>query len=322
MSGMNTANSTLLTRQEIWSRDLKESLQDELSATKYIDMIVDFPDGDTFTIPSIGEAQVDDYVEDTAVTYRPLDTGEWQFTIDEYIQSATHISNKAMQDVFYANQLLAGFVPKQHRAIMEHFETTVLAKPEAIFSANGQGAINGAKHRMAGGNGGQIELADFAYASYALKKANVADTNMVAIVDPSVAFLLDTLSNLTSVSNNPMWEGIVADGISTGMKFVKNIYGFDVYTSNYLPDVTDGALPERDGSTTKDYSSVNGKANYFFSAASDVLPWKAAWRQTPTVESEYNKDFQRTEIVTTGRYGAKLYRPENMVTVVNLPIVS
>lgn len=322
MSGMNTGNSTLLTRQEIWSNDLKESLKDELNAIRYVDMIVDFPDGDTFTIPSIGDPQVDDYVEDSAVTYRPLDTGEFQFTIDEYIQSATHISRKAEQDLFYSAQLTAGFVPKQHRAIMEHFETTVLEKPEAIYAANAQGTINTAVHRYAGGNSGQIELADFAYAMYALKKANVPQTNMVAIVDPSVAFLLDTLSNLTSVANNPMWEGIVADGISTGMKFVKNVYGFDVFTSNYLPAVTDSALPERDASTTKDYSSTNGKANYFFSAAGDVLPWKAAWRQAPIIDSEYNKDFQRTEFVTTARYGAKLYRPENMVTVVNLPVVS
>lgn len=322
MSGMNTGNSVLLTRQEIWSRDLKEALQDELAATRYVDMIVDFPDGDTFTVPSIGDPQVDDYVEDTAVTYRPLDTGEWQFTIDEYIQSATHISNKAMQDAFYSSQLMAGFVPKQHRAIMEHFETTVLEKPEAIYSANGQGVINTTAHRYAGGNAGQIELADFAYALHSLKKANVPQTNMVAIVDPSVEYLINTLSNLVSVSDNPRWEGIVSDGVATGMKFVKNVYGFDVYTSNYLPDVTDSALPERDQSTTKDYSSVNGKANYFFSAAGDVLPWKAAWRQNPTVESEYNKDYQRSEVVTTARYGAKLYRPENMVTVVNLPSVS
>jgi hypothetical protein len=322
MSGMTTGNSTLLTRQELWSRDLKESLQDELSVMKYVDMIVDFPDGETFTIPSIGDPQVDDYVEDSAVTYRPLDAGEWQFSIDEYIESATYITNKAAQDAFYAAQLTAGFVPKQHRAIMEHFETTVLEKPEAIFSANGQGVINSAAHRYAGGNGGQIELADFAYAKFALGKANVPMTNMVAIVDPSVAFLMDTLTNLVDVSNNPMWEGIVSDSISTGMRFTKNVYGFDVYTSNYLPDVDDSALPERDQSTTKDYSSVNGKANYFFSAAGDVLPWKSAWRQAPTIDQEYNKDYQRTEFVTTARYGAKLYRPENMVTVVNLPSVS
>jgi hypothetical protein len=50
------------------------------------------------------------------------------------------------------------------------------------------------------------------------------------------------------------------------MRFVANVYGFDVYTSNYLADATDSALAERDGSTTNDFSSNNGKVNLFFSA--------------------------------------------------------
>jgi hypothetical protein len=204
---------------------------------------------------------------------------------------------------------------------MEHFEATALAAPEASYAANAQGAINGAYHRMAGGNSGVIELADFAYALYALKKANVPQTNLVAIVDPSVEYIMNTLTNLVNVSDNPRWEGIVADGIASGMRFVKNIYGFDVYTSNFLPEVTDGALPERDGSTTKDFSSTAGKANYFFSAAGDVLPLVGAWRQMPEVDTEFNKDYQRTEFVTTARYGVKHYRPENTVTIVSDPTV-
>ena len=322
MSGMNTGNVSLLTRSELWSSELKELLRDDLQMIGYVDMLSEFPDGDQFTIPSIGDAQVDDYTEDSAVVYRPLDTGEFTFTIDEYLSSGTWITRKAEQDMFYMSQLVSSFVPKQRRAIMEHFEATVLEKPEDIYSANGQGVINTAFHRMSGGNSGAIEVADFAYAQFALKKANVAQQNLVAIVDPSVEYTLNTLSNLVDVSNNPRWEGIVADGIATGMRFVKNVYGFDVYTSNYLPDVTDNALPERDGSTTNDFSSTAGKANYFFSAASDVLPWKAAWRQEPTVDMEFNKDMQRTEFVTTARYGSKLFRPENMVTVVTDPSVS
>lgn len=324
MSGMTTANSTLLTRSELWSAELKETLTEELMATGYVDFMTEFPDGDTFTIPSIGDAQVDDYTEDTSVQYRPLDTGEWQFSIDEYLSSGTYITRKNEQDMFYMNQLVSGFVPKQNRAIMEHFETSVFEKPEAILgaSANGQYAINGAYHRMSGGNAGKLELADFAYAQYALKKANVPQQNLVAVVDPSVEFEMNTLTNIVNVSNNPMWEGVVADGIGTGMRFVKNIYGFDVYTSNFLPDVTDSALPERDGSTTNDYSSVAGKPAYFFSAASDVIPWKGAWRQAPIVDTEWNKDKQRTEFVTTARYGVKLYRPENMVSIIHTPTVS
>lgn len=324
MSGMTTANTSLLTRAELWSAELKDVLEEDLFATQWVDMLDGFPDGDTFTIPSIGDAQVDDYTEDSDVLYRPMDTGEWQFTIDEYLSSGTYITRKAEQDMYYQSQLVSSFVPKQRRAIMEHFEKTVLEKPEDVLgaSANGQYQINSAYHRMSGGDSGKLELADFAYAQYALKKANVPQTNMVAIVDPSVEFKLNTLTNLVSVADNPMWEGIVADGIGTGMRFVKNVYGFDVYTSNFLPDITDNALPDRAGGSAVDYSSTAGKASYFFSAAPDVLPIKAAWRQQPTVDTEFNKDKQRTEFITTARYGSKLYRPENMVIVAHNPTIA
>jgi hypothetical protein len=312
-----TASSELLIRQEIWSNDLKETLHDDLMAQNWVQWLTEFPDGETFTIPSVGDAQVDDYVEDTALLYRPLDTGEFQFTIDEYISSGTYVTKKNEQDSFYMNRLMSEFVPKQRRAIMEHFETTLFQSAEDNFSANAQGIINGAPHRFAGGNSGRIELADFAYAMYALKKANVPQRNFTAIVDPSVEYILNTLTNLTSVSDNPRWEGIVADGIASDMRFVKNVYGFDVYVSNYLPDVTDSALPERDTSTTKDYSADTGKANFFFAAESDILPWMAAWRQEPQVDMEWDMDYQRTKIATTARYGKKLYRPENLVTVVS-----
>jgi hypothetical protein len=318
---MTTSNVSLLTRAEIWSSELKETLKEDLMATQYVRMLEGFPDGDTFTIPSVGDARTDDYAEDTAVQYRPLDTGEFQFSITEYLSSGHYITKKAEQDMYYMNELVSSFVPKQRRAIMEHFEATALAAPEASYSANAQGAINGAYHRFSGGNSGVLELADFAYAMFALKKANVPQTNMIAIVDPSVEYQLNTLSNLVSVSDNPRWEGIVADGIATGMKFVKNVYGFDVYTSNFLADVSDSALNERDGSTANNFSSTTGKANLFFSAAGDVLPLVGAWRQMPEVDVEYNKDYQRTEFVTTARYGVKHYRPENTVTIVTNPNV-
>lgn len=318
---MNTANTTFLQRTNVYSAELKEILRDEMMAQRYVRMLEGFPDGNNFKIPSIGQAQVDDYSEDSAVTYRPLDTGEFTFTVDEYLSSATYMTKKAEQDTFYASELMSRFVPEQERAIMEHFETTTMAAPEAGVAANSAEAIDGTAHRFAGGNAGVIELADFAYARYALKKANVPDQQMVAIVDPSVEFILNTLTQLVGVNNNPMFEGIVRDGIATGMRFVANVYGFDVYTSNYLADATDAALNERDGSTAQDFSSTNGKVNLFFSASPTVNPFVGAWRQMPEVDYEYNKDFQRHEFVTTGRYGVKLYRPENMVRIVSNPNV-
>jgi hypothetical protein len=312
---MTTANTTFLQRTNVYSAELKEILRDEMQAQRYVRMLDGFPDGNNFKIPSIGQAQVDNYSEDSAVTYRPLDTGEFTFTVDQYLSSAAYMTKQAEQDTFYAEEMMSRFVPEQERAIMEHFESTTFAAPESGVSANSQEAIDGIYHRMSGGNAGKIQVEDFAYARYSLKKANVPDQMMVAIVDPSVEFTINTLSNIANVSNNPMFEGLVRDGIATGMRFVANVYGFDVYTSNYLKDVTDAALPERDGSTTNDFSSSAGKANLFFSASPTVNPFVGAWRQMPEVDYEYNKDFQRHEFVTTARYGVKLYRPENMVVI-------
>ena len=319
MSGMTTSNMSQLTRSEVWSSELKDILRDEMMAQKYVRMLDGFPDGDTFTIPSIGQLQVDDYEEDTDVLFRPMDTGEFQFTITEYLSSGTYITKKAQQDAFYASQLEASFVPEQERAIMAHFENTTMSAPEAGVATNSTASIDGIEHRWAGsGTGAVISVADFARARYALKKANVPDTNLVAIVDPSVEYTINTLSNLVSVADNPRWEGIVSDGIATGMKFVKNVYGFDVYTSNYLKTVTaDNALTNKASTPANvDFTSVNGKANLFFSAAGNVTPFVGAWRQAPQVDYEYNKNKQRHEYVTTARYGVKLYRPETMVRVI------
>jgi hypothetical protein len=57
-------------------------------------------------------------------------------------------------------------------------------------------------------------------------------------------------------------------------------------------------------------------ANYFFSAApGDTMPFIGGFRQMPTVYSEFNKDLQQEEYLTIAEFGFKLYRPENLVTV-------
>lgn len=315
---MDSRQVELLTRSEIWASDLKELIRDELQGQAYVRWLTDFPDGTTFTIPSIGDATVRDYIENSPVTYDSMDTGEFQFSITEYVSSGNYITEKARQDAFYAAELEASFVPKQARALAEKLETDIFDLAGAGASGgqtvNDLNTINGAPHRfVASGSSGAIAIADFAKALYSLKKANMADSNLIAIVDPSVEYTLNTLSNLVNVSNNPRWEGVITSGLASGMRFLKNIYGFDVYTSNYLA----GAGADRAGAETINGSSVTtGKCNLFFSAA-DMrnLPFIGAWRQMPKVDAEYNKDFQREEYVTTARYGLKVYRPENLVVV-------
>ncbi len=308
-----TLNTSALRRANVWSTQLKDVLQDELNAQQWVYWLSEFPDGDTFNIPSIGEATVRGYSENTPAVYDALDTGNFTFTISEYVQSGTYITKKAMQDMFYMSQLVSSFVPKQARAIAEKVETDILALGAGGASggqtAGSTNAINSAAHRFVGtGTSEAIGVADFARALHSLKKANVPDVNLVALVDPSVEYTLNTLTNLANVSNNPRWEGIITSGLASGRRFVKNIYGFDVYTSNYLP--------KNQNETIGGLTTATGVANIFFSAAApDLLPFVGAWRQMPQVDGEYNKDFQREEYVTTARYGLKVFRPENLVVV-------
>ena len=311
MSGFTAANNEHLIRANIWSADIKEVLEEELFAQQYVRMITDFPDGDTINIPSIGAMESRDYSEDTPVQYTRMDTGNFTFTIDQYKSSATYITEKMKQDSFYMNELVSSFVPKQSRALMEAMEAKVLSVgPDGQTSAD-PNVINGADHRLAASGTNQVMTAqDFAKAKYALRKANVPMTNLVAIVDPSVEYALSTATNLVNVSNNPHWEGIIRDGMSTGMRFLMNVYGFDVYVSDFLKANTASE-------TISGTAVANGVNNIFFSAAQDVVPFVGNVRQAPKVDSEYNKDMQREEYVTTCRYGFKLFRPENLVCVVS-----
>lgn len=306
-----TANTEVLRRSEVWSAQLKEVIRDELRAMGWVRWETGFPDGDTFTVPSIGEATVRDYTENQPVIYDNLDNGEFQFVINTYLSSATYITKKAKQDMYYMSQLVSSFVPKQRRAIMEKLESDILALAAGGASggqtASSTNSINNAAHRFVGsGTNEAISVTDFARARYALNKANLPDSNLIAIVDPSVEYTLNTLTNLVNFSNNPRWEGIVAESIAKNHTFVKNIYGFDVYVSNYLP--------KSQNETIGGLTTASGVANIFMSAtASEWMPFMGAWRQDLEVDSEYNKDLQREEHVTTCRYGLKVYRQENLV---------
>jgi len=309
-SGFTVATNEHLIRDEVWSKQLKQLLLDDLFATKFVRILTDFPDGTVFTIPSLGEAETADFAEGQAVLYNKMDTGEFQFSFDQYKYSANSISEKFKRDSYYSSDVLAAFSPRQHRAIMEGVETRIFDRANAGQTASNLNVINEANHRFVGsGTSETIALKDFAQAHYALSKANVPMTNLVAVVDPTVAYTLQTQTNIVNLlTPTPMWDQVVRDNLVTGMKFRFNIYGFDVYVSNYLP---------RGIAETINAKSVTvGVANMFFSAApGDTLPIIGGFRQMPTVYSEFNKDLQQTEYLTITEYGFKLYRPENMVVI-------
>lgn len=315
MAGFSTTNTQFLSRTDLWDKQLKDVLQDELMGWRYVRML-DFAEGDRINIPSIGNMMSRDYLEGQQVLYDAMDTGNFQFTINEYKSSATYITNKAMQDLFYSNELVSMFVPKQARSLAEAIEKKILEVGPNAQVASDPNLINTAAHRMVGsGASATISINDFAKANFALDMANVPQQGRVAILHPSAAFTLGTQTNLINLHNNPHWEGIVRTGHMTGVKFITNILGFDVYTSQRVKKNTGSE-------TVSGVASTAGYNNLFFSTASDVVPFVGAIRQAPKVDSDYNKDFQRHEYVTTCRYDVALFRPENLVTVITDQVVA
>ena len=314
MAGVDFSKvSDHLVRTELWSSELKDILQEQLMGTKYVRMLNGFPDGNQFTIPSIGELPMREVAENTPVTYDSMDTGEFTFTIDRYVESATFITDKAKQDSYYAQQLIGMFPTKMRRSLDENLESSCfsLANSQTVDDVN---AINGANHRFvaSGSTNTVLALDDFAKAKYALDKAQAGGMR-VAVIDPSQEYVFNTLVGAQAFTNNPQFGGIVNGGFVsevTGMRFIKNIFGFDVYVSNFLATPTD---------TTIDSVSVPASpvTNIFMSVGGDLTPFVGAYRQMPRVEYERNKDLRRDEYVMNARFGLKLYRPECLVSVIS-----
>ena len=302
-----------LVRTELWSSELKDILEEQLMGTRYVRMLNGFPDGNQFTIPSVGELPMREVAENTPVTYDEMDTGEFTFTIDRYVESATYITDKAKQDSYYAQQLIGMFPTKMRRALDENLEGSVfsLANTQTLNNVN---EINGADHRFvaSGSTNTVLSLDDFAKAKFALDKAQ-AGGSRVAIIDPSQEYVLNSLVGAQAFQNNPQFGGIVNSGFVnevTGMRFIRNIFGFDVYVSNFLATPTDTSID----SVTVPTAPVT---NIFMSVGGDLTPFVGAYRQMPRVEYERNKDLRRDEYVMNARFGLKLYRPECLVSVIS-----
>ena len=125
-------------------------------------------------------------------------------------------------------------------------------------------------------------------------KANVPSQGRIFICDPVVEA---TLNSLISITNDvtPFASNILANGMASGMRFVMNLFGWDIILSNRLATGSFG-----DGSNTV----PNGVANVCMCVLDDqTKPIMMAMRRPLKVEGERNKDRRRDEFVSTSRYG-------------------
>jgi hypothetical protein len=306
-----------LHRNEIFNRMLKEVLRDDLFAEQWVNYIGDFTDGSNYKINSVGELTVDQMAEATSLPDRRPDTGQFVFNINEFVGVKTSFTDVFLEEDFMASQVLSAIPDRMTRAFGEYLETRVL-NLHTEQNNDDPNSINGAQHRfVANGASRTITIQDLAYVGYSLKKANVGMNAMIGIVDPSFEFNTNISSQVVT-SDNPQYRGIIETGIGSGFRFIRNIYGIDLYTSNYLDkvDAAEASLTDYQGNTT---ASVAGDAaNIFFSAQDRMnLPFIGAWRRRPVIKSWRDEDKETEYHQLSARFGLAMFRPENLVTMIS-----
>ncbi len=323
MPGNNRANTDPAIRAVVHSELMLEVLQDDFLPDMLMRDVSDFGDGTQLQIPTIGEMTLFDLEEGQPTPTSAIDTGTIVLNITEHKGVAGYITDELKEDGYKAAAVEAAIVPQSLRAIKEAFETDLLAMAistsNSIITLSDPNAFNGFDHRWVAGSttAGIIELTDFIYAKLSFDKANVPDEGRILLIDPIVEATINSLTNLVNVSNNPQFEGMVTTGFSKNRKFVKNIFGFDIWVSNRLPRITTGETivggPQA-ASTVAPASSVN---NIFMSIADDsTTPFMGAKRRQPRVEGFRNVSERRDEFHSTSRYGFGVQRGESLISVI------
>ena len=314
MAAQNTGNSTAFIEAQQYSQFIIENLQDGMLPEGLSRDVSDFGQGTTLNIKTVGTRTIQDVQEGVAMTFNPIDSSNVQLTITDYIGDAWSVSDELREDGSQIDQLAAAMAMESTRAIQENMETKFLKACYDAQVENSLNLVNAVKHRYYGGGTNlQMELMDFAYMKFAFDKANVPSSGRVLFVDPIVELSINSITNLVNVSNNPMFEGVITEGFAREHKFLKNIFGWDIYTSNRLA-VTGGDLTsvtDRDGAAV---TGVAGNvANIAMCIADDnCRPMMRAWRRQPSVEGWRESELREDRFQTSARFGFGAQRVDTL----------
>lgn len=319
-----TGNTTAFIEAQQYSQFILENLHDYLLPEGMYRDVSDFGSGTTLNIKTVGTVTLQDAAEDTPLNFSPIDTGTLNLSITDYIGDAWKVSDDLREDGAQVDTLMAMRAMESTRALGENHESRMLAVANAAQTAAGLNLVNGRPHRWVGSaasNARTITLSDFISMKLAFDKANAPAGGRIAIVDPVVEASLNSISNLVSVSNNPMFEGIVTEGFARDHKFVKNIFGWDVYTSNFLPSLTAAeAINASSYGLTSETAAIGDKANVFMCIADDSCkPIMHAWRRAPQTEGWRDQEERADKYQVTSRFGFGAQRVDTLGVILTHP---
>jgi len=319
-----TSNTTAFIEAQQYSQFILENLHDYLLPEGMWRDVTDFGSGTTLNIKTVGTVTLQDAAEDTPLNFSPIDTGNLTLAITDYVGDAWKVSDDLREDGSQVDTLMSMRAMESTRALGENHETKYLAAANSGQTAANLNLVNGRPHRWVGSaaaNARTITLEDFIAMKLAFDKANVPAGGRIAIVDPVVEATLNSLQNLVNVSNNPMFDGIVTEGFARDHKFVKNIFGFDIYTSNFLPTLTaTEAINASSYGLTSETAAVGDKANVFMCVADDSCkPIMHAWRRAPKTEGWRDNEERADKYQVTSRFGFGAQRVDTLGVILTHP---
>jgi hypothetical protein len=319
-----TVNTNAFIESQQYSQFILENLHDYLLPEGMWRDVTDFGSGTTLNIKTVGSVTIQDAAEDTPLTFSPIDTGTITLAITDYVGDAWKVTDELREDGSQIDTLMAMRAMESTRALGENHETKFLSVANAAQTAAGLNLVNGRPHRWVGSaasNARTLTLNDFISMKLAFDKANVPAGGRIAIVDPVVEATLNSLQNLVNVSNNPMFEGMVTEGFARDHKFVRNIFGFDVYTSNFLPSLTATEAINASGyGLTSETAAVGDKANIFMCVADDTCkPIMHAWRRAPQTEGWRDNEERADKFQVTSRFGLGAQRVDTLGVILTHP---
>jgi hypothetical protein len=319
MATQNTSNTRAFIESQQYSQFILENLHDGLLPEAFYRDVSDFSHGETLNIKTVGTVTLQEVTEGAPIVYNAIDSGTVTLAMTDYVGDGWAITDKLRMDGNQVEALSAQRAMESTRAFQEYFETRQFAVLDAAQDKTGDvNLINGRPHRWVAGGAAatsrNMTLDDFIAMKLAFDKANAPQAGRIAIVDPIVEASLNSITNLVNVSNNPMFEGMVTEGFARDHKFIRNIFGWDIWTSNRLPILT--ATEGLDASTyglANDTAEIGDVVNQFMCVASDqTKAGMVAWRQKPAVEGERNKDEAQDEFVTRGYLGLGAQRVDTL----------